>query len=179
MKIKGKINQIIAELSAALTSFDLTKDYVCEIKLYRMARSLDANAYFHVLCDKLRQKLGISMAQCKNELITSYGQIEYFGEGEAVVYKTNAPPEYIRELETVHMKLVKASEEDEREVFFYRVYRGSHTYDTAEMSRLIEGTINECREQGIDTATPDELKQMMNLWERRYERKKSAVSASE
>lgn len=159
-----------------IPTLDLQKEYTCKFKPYRKDRSLNANAYFHVLCDKLRKKLGISMAHCKNELIASYGQIEYFGDGdekEAVVYKTNAPPEYIRELETVHMKLVDIREENGREVYFYRLYRGSHTYDTAEMSRLIDGTVQECQAQGIETATPDELRRMLSLWEARREKGKT------
>lgn len=129
-------------------------------------RSLDSNAYFHVLCDKLRQKLGISMARCKNHLIADYGQIQYLEE-EPMIYKTNAPEEYMAELETLHTKCVKVTEEKGKEVYFYRVYRGSHTYNTAEMAKLIDGTVEECKAQGIETATPDELAHMSALWETR------------
>ena len=130
-------------------------------------RSLDSNAYFHVLADKLRQKLGISMARCKNHLIADYGQILYLGD-EPMIYKTNAPEDYMMELETLHTKCVKVTTENGREVFFYRVYRGSHEYNTEEMSRLINGTIEECKAQGIETATPDEIARMQALWESRY-----------
>lgn len=174
MKLKGKINEIIAQLSAAIPGFELDKIYTCEISQYREGRSLNANAYFHVLCDKLRQKLNMSMARCKNELITQYGQIEYFDpdKTEAVIYKTNAPPDYIAEREEVHMKLIRISGENGKPVYFYRVYRGSHTYDTAEMSKLIEGTIQECQQQDIETATPDELRRMLALWEAKHEKEK-------
>lgn len=130
-------------------------------------RSLDSNAYFHVLADKLRQKLGISMARCKNHLIADYGQILYLGD-EPMIYKTNAPEDYMMELETLHTKCVKVTTENGRKVFFYRVYRGSHEYNTEEMARLINGTIEECKAQGIETATPDELARMQALWESRY-----------
>lgn len=130
-------------------------------------RSLDSNAYFHVLADKLRQKLGISLARCKNHLIADYGQILYLGD-EPMIYKTNAPEEYMMELETLHTKCVKVTTENGREVFFYRVYRGSHEYNTEEMSRLINGTVEECKAQGIETATPDEIARMQALWESRY-----------
>lgn len=133
-------------------------------------RSLDSNAYFHVLADKLRQKLGISMARCKNHLIADYGQILYLGD-EPMIYKTNAPEEYMMELETLHTKCVKVTTENGREVFFYRVYRGSHEYNTEEMSRLINGTVEECKAQGIETATPDEIARMQALWEQRGAKK--------
>ena len=43
-------------------------------------------------------------------------------------------------------------------------YYGSHTYDTEEMSRLIDGVVTECRELGIETLPPDELKRMKEQW---------------
>jgi len=136
-------------------------------------RSLDSNAYFHVLCDKLRQKLGMSLARCKNHLIADYGQIEYIDEEctEPMIYKTNAPEDYMMELETLHTKCVKVTEENGKTVYFYRVYRGSHTYNTTEMAHLIDGTVAECKEQGIETATPDEIARMQALWEQRGAKK--------
>lgn len=160
----GKPLEIIAYLMAAdkQALFDLTphKD--------KRHRSLDSNAYFHVLCDKLRQKLGISMARCKNHLIASYGQVMYLEEGVPLIYKTNAPEDYMMELETIHTKCVKVAEENGKEVFFYRVYRGSSDLDTAEFSKLLHGTIEECKLQDIETATPDEIAQMQALWEARF-----------
>ena len=132
-----------------------------DITINKGKRSLDANAYFHVLCDKLRQKLGLSMAHMKNILITSYGQIEYISEGQALIYKTNAPVEYIQELEEAHMKFMKVGDDG---AYWYKVYRGSHTYDSHEMHILLEGTIREAQEQGIETKTPDEIKRLEELW---------------
>ena len=137
------------------------KDLKIKVTRATNPRSLDANAYFHVLCDKLRMKLGLSMAHMKNILITSYGQIEYISEGQALIYKTNAPVEYIQELEEAHMKFMKVGDDG---AFWYKVYRGSHTYDSHEMHILLEGTIREAQEQGIETKTPDEIKRLEELW---------------
>lgn len=134
----------------------------------KKSRSLDSNSYFHVLCDRLRQKLGISMARCKNHLIADYGQILYIEETVPMVYKTNAPEDYMMELETLHTKCIKASEENGKPVFFYRVYRGSHTYNSIEMAALIKGTIEECKAQDIETATPAEISHMQALWEAKH-----------
>ena len=137
------------------------KDLKIKVTKGTKPRSLDANAYFHVLCDKLRQKMGISMAHMKNILITSYGQIEYLEEGQPLVYKTNATVEYMQELEAAHMKFYKQGEDG---AYWYISYRGSHTYDTQEMHKLLEGTIYEAQEQGIETKTPDEIRRMEMLW---------------
>lgn len=136
-------------------------------------RSLDSNAYFHVLCDKLRQKLGISMARCKNHLIADYGQVFYLPDETPMIYKTNAPEDYMMELETIHTKCVKVIKENDKDVFFYRVYRGSHTYNSAEMAALIKGTVEECNQQDIQTATPDELAHMAALWSKKYEKQQN------
>lgn len=98
-------------------------------------RSLDANAYFHVLIGKIADVMRISKAQCKNMMITRYGQPEMI-DGEPMIYKTNAPVKYMNELETLHTICVRVLEENGKEVFFYKVYRGSHTYDSKEMSIL-------------------------------------------
>lgn len=150
------------------------KEKQWELKEHRERRSLDSNAYFHVLCDKLRQKLGISMSRCKNHLIADYGQIEYIADGEPMIYKTNAPEDYMMELETLHSKCVKVTEDNGKTVYFYRIYRGSHTYNSVEMAQLISGTIEECKAQGIQTATPAELEEMQRLWEQRYGKKHNA-----
>lgn len=158
------------EIISFLMEQDKAKQWDLEEHKNKRHRSLDSNAYFHVLCDKLRQKLGISMARCKNHLIADYGQIMYLEEGVPLIYKTNAPEDYMMELETMHTKCVKVSEENGNQVFFYRVYKGSHTYNSAEMARLIQGTIEECKTQGIETATPEEIEYMQSLWEKKYGR---------
>ncbi len=160
---------ITLEVNEQPVGIEKLMDKVLSIKLtlFRKKRSLDSNAYFHVLCDKLRQTLGISMAAMKNDLITTYGQIWYMDDGQAFIYKTNATPEFVREREEVHLELIKIGEDG---AYWYRAYRGSHTYNTEEMARLIQGTVMECKDHGIETATPEEIERMQQLWEvRRHE----------
>ena len=79
-----------------------------------------------------------------------------------MIYKTNAPAEYMIELESVHSIPVKYVDD----ATFYKIYRGSHTYDSKEMSILIEGTVADAKEMGIDTKTPDEIRRMVSAWQR-------------
>ena len=141
-----------------------TKDTIFELSEHKEKRSLNANSYFHVLCDKLRKKVGISMARMKNQLISDYGQIVYLQDGEQMIYKTNAPEEYMQELETIHSKCIKVNEEKGKMSYFYRIYRGSHTYNTEEMALLINGTVEECRQLEIETMTPAELNHLISIW---------------
>ena len=135
-------------------------------------RSLSANAYFHILVQKLAQVQNppISLAACKNMMIAAYGQPEYIGEQQAVI-KSNVPAEKMQEVEYLHTALVKVSEENGKEVYFYRIYRGSHTYNSAEMQKLIAGTVQECEQVGIETATPAEIQKMIEVWGKKYERR--------
>ena len=135
-------------------------------KAFKEKRSLNANSYFHTLCDKLADKLDISNHCCKNMLICSYGQKEY-EDGEMVTLRTNIPIEKMQEKEFLHCQPYDFEYDDDgNEYVMYIVYRGSHTYDTKEMSRLIQGTVEECSKQGIPTMTPKELERLLGKWQR-------------
>lgn len=127
------------------------------------SRSLDSNAYFHVLVDKLRRRLKLSAARTKNILIGNYGQEEKIGDQTAII-NTNIHPDWMLEREDIHTAYIGKTADGLHQ---YRVNRGSHTYNTQEMALLIGGAIKECKAQGIETATPDELAEMAALWERR------------
>ena len=93
----------INETEKAKTEYEKIKD--CEkLKIkavrYTRRRSLDANAYFHVLVGKIAEALTISKARAKNLMICRYGQPHVLPSGEPLIYKTNAPESYMYELET-------------------------------------------------------------------------------
>lgn len=168
--ITGKAKEIINFL------IDADKETVFDLEEHKekKPRSLDSNAYFHVLVGKLAQALSppISKAACKNMLIADYGQPEII-DGEVMIYKTNAPPSFMEEQEFLHTKLIKVTVENDKNVYFYRVSRGTHTYNSAEMSKLIDGTVQECRNVGVETATPDQLAHMAALWAQRLESRRN------
>jgi hypothetical protein len=131
---------------------------------HRKKRSLDANAYFHVLVGKLADALRTSKAECKNELICLYGQPELL-DGEQLVYTTKAPPEYMNKQELLHTICSRVSyDENGEKLYTYNIYRGTHTYDSREMAILIDGTVSECKEQGIETIPPKDLEKMLKEW---------------
>ena len=170
-RITGLLRDFDGKVVISLTvnenvgEIDKLQGKTLDIKLtaHREKRSLDSNAYFHLLCDKIRSVTGYSFSRVKNELITSYGQIEYL-MGQQVVIKTNIPPEQMIEQETLHCKPVKVEIQDGKEITFYRVYRGSHTYNTEEMSKLIDGTVQEAKDLGIETMTRTQIERMMQLY---------------
>lgn len=150
-------NDIVKAEYDKLKSYDKLK--IKAVK-YTQRRSPDANAYFHVLVRKIADALTISKAKAKNVLICKYGQPQLLPDGDIMVYKTNAPEEFMWEQESIHAIPVKYEEK----ATFYRIYRGSHTYDTKEMSVLIDGTVADAKELGIETATPAEIAEMKERW---------------
>jgi hypothetical protein len=51
-----------------------------------------------------------------------------------------------------------------KEFTHYKVYKGSSEFDTREMSIFIDGIVQECKNVGIETMTPDEILKMESLW---------------
>jgi len=140
-----------------------------EIKPYRAKRSLNANAYFHVLVGKIANKVGSSKPAIKNLLLSKYGQYEI--ENDSLVHLIIREDIDVSEREDIHLSATSAVKElDDGNLYrVYRLMRGSHTFNSAEMAKLIEGTISDAKEIGIsdsEIATPDEkriLKERYNI----------------
>lgn len=141
-----------------------------ELKPYRERRSLSANAYFHLLAGKIGEALGISKQRAKNILIGRYGQPFLTADDEPAVIKSNVPISQMLELEEPHCMPCGGKTENGKELTFYRLYRGSHTYDTKEMSVLIDGTVSEAEGLGIETLPSDEMQRILADWEKRKKR---------
>lgn len=136
-----------------------------EVKQYREKRSLNANSYFHVLVGKLADVLRISKPRCKNILLHRYGQPLLLDDESEAVIKTNIQPSQMLELEEPHcFPCGSKIEENGLETIYYKLRRNSRTYDSREMSILIDGTVQECKEQGIETMPPAELERLIKSW---------------
>ena len=151
------------------------EQYQITIEKPKKKRSLSANAYFHVLVGEIAEALIISKAYAKNQMICKYGQIELLDD-EPLIYKSNAPWEYMREQEFIHANPVKFAEENGKQVTFYKIFRGSHTYNQEEMRLLIEGTVADAKDLGIDTESKTGINKMLEEWGKTYA-KKNAVSS--
>lgn len=165
--VSGKVLMTIEVLPSdnALDGFERVKD--CEmldvvIEQPKKIRSKNANAYFHALVGELAAKLNISRARCKNMMICRYGQPELLEDGSPMIYCTNAPEEYIMEMTNFHAIPVGFRDNGEIE---YEVYRGTKSYNDKEMHRLIEGTVSEAIEQGLETIDGMRLREYRALKE--------------
>ncbi len=131
---------------------------------WREKRSLDSNSYFHKLVNLIARQKGVSDTEEKNLLIREYGAYEYDENGNIPTITVKAEyAEKIMNMDGVHFKAISTDGDTVRMAFM----RGSHTYDSKEMSKLISGTIYEAKECGIpenEILTPNELAKMEALW---------------
>lgn len=159
---------IFKALSQVSTMADTLDDgeYILTVTKKRKKRSLNANNYSWLLTDKLSDVMVIrgvklSKEQMHAEMIFRYGQVALDEDGSPIVLSTiqgvNLPEFY------PYVKEIGESELNDKQFTHYRVYRGSHTYNSYEMSVFISGIVEECKEQGIETMTPDEISRMTSL----------------
>lgn len=186
MKFAAKIKDIGRTLSGNMTitlesqhmdvsaAMELSKldSLEVEIKKYRKKRSLDANAYYWKLLSKLAEVSGISKNRAHNLMLSRYGQMEEYDGHLVYVVVPDTPDgaEKALEAETYHIKPTSQVQKGADGTLFrtYKMLRGSSTYDTKEMSYLIDGLVGECRELGIETLPPRELERMMAAYEQNH-----------
>ena len=151
-RITIEIDQDVRDLYGKLKDADVK----VEIKKWRKPRSNDANAYMWILVDKLADALQTDKDVVYRQAIRSIG-----GVSDIVCVRDAAVPR-LREswakngtgwsTETMPSKIEGCTN--------VILYYGSSTYDTKQMSNLIDHLVQECKEQGIETLPPDELRRM-------------------
>ena len=159
-KITGKPLDIIAFL---MGTEDKNQVYDLSPHKDEKPRSLSANNYFYAICTKIAEKLRISLNEVHNQMLSRYGYPEFIED--KIVYFILPDNIDVNKLEGVHLKPTSKTQVldngDLNRV--YIVMRGSHTYNTKEMSQLIDGTIEECKAQGIETMTPAQIDQLTGI----------------
>lgn len=147
--------------------FDELKDteLEIEIKKFRKKRSLSANAYFHVLVNKLARRLGESEELVKRHLVIDYGALAKDDNGLTVGFKLPASVD----VNTIYPYTKCFDERTENGKLFkcYLVYKSTHKMDTKEMAQLIDGAIDLCKEHGIETDTPEQIARFKESWQRK------------
>lgn len=135
-------------------------DVSVDLKKFHKKRSLDANSYCWVLLDKLAETTG----RGKTDLYRHY--IKDVGGNSETVCVVNKAAEKLREgwehnglgwaTDTMPSKLEGCTN--------VILYYGSSTYDTAQMARLIDLIVQDCRALGVETLPPYKLAAMVEEW---------------
>ena len=136
------------------------KDITVEIKLKGKHRSLEANAYCWVLIDKIAEKTGLKKADVYRKAIQEIGGVS------DVICVMNKAVERLREsweknglgwqTDTLPSKRPGCTN--------VVLYYGSSTYNSHQMSRLIDSLIQDAEALGIPTITEEQAQKMLGRW---------------
>jgi len=142
-------------------------DLRLEVKKDKPIRSLNANAYFHVLADKIAEKMKLGMEEVKHNLVIEYGTTLKDEDGGVVGIKL---PSSVK-VESIYKyaKWFDTREENGKYFDCYIIFKQTHTLDSAEMAKLIDGTVREAQELGIETLDQIKLKALTDKWEAKEE----------
>lgn len=140
------------------------KKKIWDVVEHREKRSLNANAYFHKLVGMIAEQMNLSNTEVKNWMISDYGVVD-----AEVGFLTMKDSIDWRGFDKIHLHPTAQTQVLGGGVL-YRVYcvmKGSHEYDTKEMARLIDGTIQEAINVGIpenEILTPNERAKLLAKW---------------
>lgn len=128
-----------------------------EIKVHREKRSLNANAYLWILLNEIAIVLNSTSWEVYIEMLRSYGVCR-----PIPVFPEDAKRERqrYRIVEELGAKYV-----DGYKFLVWQVWEGSHTYNTKEFSRLLDGTIEEAKALGIDVISKADRDLLLSSWE--------------
>ncbi len=137
-----------------------TADYTISIEKYHEPRSLNSNAYAWVLMDKIADKLNTTKVEVYKQVIHEVGVFEM------LPIKTEAVAEFKRRWESKGLGWVCEELRDSKLKGYTTVmaYFGSSTYNSKEMSRLLDYVVEEAKELGIDVRTDAQIEEMKRLW---------------
>ena len=137
------------------------KVYEADLKEHRKKRSLDANSYAWVLMGKLANKVGLSKEEVYREFVKDVGN-----NYEIIPIRNDAVVGWISAWQGRGIGWVCDILGESKLDGYTNVicYYGSSTYDSSQMSRLIDLIVYECKLQDIDTMTPAELAILMDGW---------------
>ena len=134
--------------------------YSLNISRRKAKRSINANAYMWVLCDKIAEKLKTT----KDEVYRKYiGEVGVFRD---LSISDDAVDTFIKAW-GMHGVGWIAEKLDYGEIKGYstvRAYYGSSVYSSKQMSRLIDMVVEDAKEMGIEVKTPDEIANMLSIW---------------
>ena len=160
---KPKILLILNERECISSLEELKEDKLSvEIKKYRNKRSLDANAYMWVLISKLEEKVNIPKDIIYKDAIKNIGVYE------VIPVKNEAVDRFIEAWTKNGLGWVCETTKSKLEGYTnILAYYGSSTYNTAEMSRLIDLIVQECKQLNIETMSKPELDSLIESWDRK------------
>ena len=163
MSNKPKITLLLNERDC-LNSIENLKDdkLTIDIKKWRKKRSLDANSYCWVLCDKIAKELSKESIVTKEQIYKD--AISQVGTFEPMIIEEKAYDNFKRIWEKQGLGFIVQEVSRKDKCIKVHCYYGSSTYDTKEMSLLIEILIELAKSLNIETKPQAELDSLLRSW---------------
>lgn len=134
-----------------------------ELKKWYKKRSINANSYCWVLCDKIAKKISTEDAVVTKEDVYKDAILQ-IGTFEPFIVQESGYEKFKRiwEKQGLGFLIQEISRKDK--CIKVHCYYGSSTYDSKEMSLLIEWIIQEAKVQGIETKSKAEIDSLVKSW---------------
>lgn len=150
----------IAKVGGLQKACNSGKTLTVEVKVKRKGRSTNANAYCWALCTDIAKELNSSKEEVYQQAIRSIGAFT------PIPIKAEAVERYI-EIWKAHGIGWVIEDMGDSKLPGYKVlacYHGSSTYDTKEMSELIEWLTQEAHNLGIDIISEADRALLVEDW---------------
>lgn len=167
MQIKARVVDVyrdritIETETPELFEGNIDKELIFDIK--GQGRSLNANSYFHLLSDKIAEKLHVSKPFSKNTLIGRYGQRETDENGKWIKISVVDDID-MQERGDIHCFPIGHSTLEGKNFTHYGIMKPTHCYTVKEMQVLIDGTVTDAESLGIPTMTEEQIQEMLGKW---------------
>ena len=160
---KPKVTLLLNERDSLNSLENLKEDKLfIEIKKWRKKRSLDANKYFWKLLSEYSEQKDIDTIEEYKERVKRLGIFRQFkimteqvntfqkiwNDRGIAWFCEIADTDYIGDTE---FKIINA-------------YYGSSSYNSKQMSRLINDLVEDCKEVGIETKPKEEIDSLLRSW---------------
>ena len=136
------------------------KPYIMTIEKQKKRRSLNANAFCWILCQKIAEKVGTTKEVVYRKNIREVGSFEVVEMATVAVHR------FVERWCSNGLGYMAEPCSEQNGFTSVIAYYGSSTYDTAEMSRLVDALIDEAKSLGIETMPPDEIERLKTSWMR-------------
>lgn len=172
MEVKGKLSGLDRNLLEGVTTFTITtrskeaaeelerlkdKDLRIKVVQYRQKRSLSANALLWHCIGRISEATRADKWDVYLKLLREYGKFTFVCVQPHMV---DAVKSQWREAQVWNSVDI-----DGRKAVQMICYFGSSSYNTAEMSRLIDGALEEMRDLNLDLPMEQDVRAALEQWE--------------
>lgn len=137
---------------------------VWDVKKHSEKRSLTQNGYYWTLIEKMADAMKLPKPVVHNLMLRAYGQAQRIDGWVATVPipDTEKAEKHVLRAETYHVRPTSQVRMGARNQMFrtYVMLKGSKELTKEEFSVLLDGTIQEAEQLGIETLTPAERERL-------------------